>query len=129
MPDHSLIKSSGSSSNIPPPLELSPQNLANRALAARGKSQPAPRADLFRQLCVPESAKYSSMPVVRRLDLTKNLSLSAADDFHHGLLGFFLFLVDFAFRRTCFYVGFDFHRLSPKATLPLRRFRLRWVLL
>ena len=27
------------------------------------------------------------MPVVWRLDLTKNLSLSHAPDFHHGLLG------------------------------------------
>ncbi len=56
-------------------------------LAAHGKSQTAPRADLFRQLCVAKSAKYSSMPVVLRLDLTKNLSPSPAADFHHGLLG------------------------------------------
>ncbi len=56
-------------------------------LAARGKSQAALRADLFRQLGVAESAKYSSMPVVLRLDLTKNLALSHAADFHHGLLG------------------------------------------
>ena len=55
-------------------------------LAARGKTRAALRADLFRQLCVAESAKYSSMPVVQRLDLTKNLSLSHAADFRHGLL-------------------------------------------
>ncbi len=45
--------------------------------------QTAPRADLFRQLCVAKSAKYSSMPVVWRLDLTKNLSLSLAAAFSH----------------------------------------------
>ncbi len=56
------------------------------ALAARGKSRAVLRADLFRQLCVARSAKYSSMSVVWRLDLTKNLSLSHAADFHHGLL-------------------------------------------
>ena len=55
-------------------------------LAARGRSQSALRADFFRQLCVPKFAKYSSMPVIWRLDLTKNLSLSPADDFCHGLL-------------------------------------------
>ncbi len=56
-------------------------------LATRGKSRAALRADLFRQLCVAESAKYSSMTVVQRLDPTNNLSLSHATDFHHGLLG------------------------------------------
>ncbi len=35
-------------------------------LAARGKSQAAPRADLFRQLYVAESAKYDRMTVVLR---------------------------------------------------------------
>ena len=54
-------------------------------LAARGKSRAALRADLVRQLCVAKSAIYSSMTVVSRLDLTKNLSLSHAADFHHGL--------------------------------------------
>ena len=55
-------------------------------LAARGKSQAALRAALFRHLCVAKSAKYSSMPVVSRLDMTKNCSLSHSADFHHGLL-------------------------------------------
>ena len=55
-------------------------------LAARGKTQAALRADLLRHLGVAESAKYSSMTVALRLDLTKNLSLSHAADFHHGLL-------------------------------------------
>ena len=57
------------------------------ALADRGRSRTALRVDLFRQLGVAKSAKYSSMPVVWRLDLTKNLSLSARSDFYHGLLG------------------------------------------
>ncbi len=55
-------------------------------LAARGKSQAALRADLSRQLCVAESAKYSSMTVVPCLDLTKNLLLPLAADFHTSLL-------------------------------------------
>ncbi len=54
-----------------------------RLLAASGKTPAALRADLFRQLGVAKSAKYSSMTVVSRLDLTKNLSLSYAADFHH----------------------------------------------
>ncbi len=48
-------------------------------LAARGESQTAPSADLFRQLGVPESRETTSIPAIRRLDLTKNLSLLGAD--------------------------------------------------
>ena len=56
------------------------------ALAVRGESQTAPRADLFRQLCVAEPRNIPDIPAVRRLDLAKNLSLSIAVHFHHGLL-------------------------------------------
>ena len=55
--------------------------------AARGESQTAPRADLFRQLCVPEFRDTTSIPAIRRLDLTKNLSLWSAEHFRHGLPG------------------------------------------
>ncbi len=55
-------------------------------LAARGESQTAPRADLFRQPSVPESRDTTSIPAIRRLGLTKNLSLWIAEHFHPGLL-------------------------------------------
>ncbi len=62
--------------------------------AARGESQTAPRADLFRQLSVAEYRDTTSIPAIRRLDLTKNLSLWNAEHFHPGLLGRLQALVD-----------------------------------
>jgi hypothetical protein len=56
-------------------------------LEARGENQTAPRPDLFRQAFVAEPRNTPGMPAVRRLDLTKNLSVSLAEHFHHGLLG------------------------------------------
>ena len=60
---------------------------ASGQLGAWCETPTPPRADLFRQLCVAKSATYSSMPVVSCLDLPKNLSLSAAAEFHTSLLG------------------------------------------
>jgi len=60
--------------------------MALSVLGARGESQTASRADLLRQLCVAEPRNTPGIPAVRRLDLTKNLSLSLAEHFHHGLL-------------------------------------------
>jgi len=57
------------------------------APAARGESQTASRAGLFRQLGVAEPRNTPGIPAVRRLDLTKNPSPSLAEHFHHGLLG------------------------------------------
>ena len=55
-------------------------------LGARGKSQTAPRAVLFRHLCVAKPRYIPDMPAVWRLDLAKNASLSIAEHFYHGLL-------------------------------------------
>ena len=43
--------------------------------------------DLSRQLCVAKPRNTPGIPAVWRLDLTKNLSPSLAEHFHHGLLG------------------------------------------
>ncbi len=57
------------------------------SLAARGEGQTAPRADLFRQLGVPGFRDTTSIPAIRRLDLTKNLSLWSAEHLPRGLPG------------------------------------------
>jgi len=54
--------------------------------AARGESQTASRPELFRQLRIAEPWNTHGIAAVRRLDLTKNLSASLAEHFHHGLL-------------------------------------------
>ncbi len=43
------------------------------------------RADLFRQLCVAESTKYSTMPVILYLALPETSRSCLATDFHYGL--------------------------------------------
>ena len=56
-------------------------------LAARGESHTATRADLFRQLCVagtPKYSRYSGIPAPCSDE--KSLALDA-EHFHHGLLG------------------------------------------
>ncbi len=59
-----------------------------RELAACGKSQTALRAAFFRQNCVPESLKITNIHAILRLVLTKKISLSFAEHFHHRLLVF-----------------------------------------
>jgi hypothetical protein len=62
--------------------------MARLLLAARGKSHPCRRADLSGQLFVGETHRiYHGFASFRRLDLTRNFALPAAEHFRHGLLG------------------------------------------
>ena len=78
------------------------------------KTRSALRADLFRQLCVVESSKDSSMPAVLHLDLAKYLSLSPAGEIHTGLLGKVV--------TACYYPPLGATR--PAIPAPARRPRL-----